>query len=529
MSKWILPQNDRELSGEISRALGIPLAVADVLRNRGAESVEEALLFLEPPSDITNDPHELTDFDRAISELLERRDRGKVLVWGHDDVDGISATTLLVEACRLCGIEAEYYIPNRTTEGYGIFVDKVFSRGHSILVVTVDTGISEARSVRDLSEAGVNCVITDHHEVPAELPDAEAVVNPKRADSSYPFKELAGAGVAYLVARELLSSTGKRHEDLIALSSLGTLSDRVPLVGDNRIIVSNGFRNLAHSNRPALVLLRNFVEWETCTESTNLWRKVNSVIASGDSNEGVNPGCELLLADRVETADELLQALAVKREEREVIRKKAWNMVTEATEEIRHSEDEGLLLLTFPDMPFRIAGYCSSRLLEETGRPNIIIVGHGDVLTAEARSHDGFDLVKAFNSMAGMFVKYGGHKKAAGFSIRTENVEEFKETIAEYAQGKVEQIKTQVDTVLDLTAITSELSSAFERLGPFGEGNPRPVVATQVLADTSVIHELAREGKYGLTWEPLAEPTEDTGRAVIRFTSLGRVSVIGYI
>jgi single-stranded-DNA-specific exonuclease len=483
-----LPCDDAQ-AAVLAIALNVHPTIARLLCMRGFGDAEQADRFLNPSLEHLHDPFRLADMDKAIPRL-ERAiaQREKIAIHGDYDVDGITSTVILRRALEMLGGEVIHFLPERMRDGYGLqpaAIDRLHAEGVR-LIVSVDCGIRAGEAARRAGELGVDLIITDHHEPEGTLPPALAVINPKRPDCAYPDKYLAGVGVALKVVQALCSRAGKGKwlPAFVKIAALGTLADVVPLVGENRVIASHGLASLTAG--PHAVGLRALLEACGLAGKTIDSYHVGFMIAPRVNAAGrmstPDIAARLLLATDEAMGDEaraLAQQLCdenLKRQTEEA------DLVTQAKNAIETDPAVGahnVLVVGGSGWHRGVIGIAASKLVDAYHKPSIVLSIDGDVAHGSCRSIPDFDLLAALEHCADLFVKFGGHKQAAGLTMEAERVPEFRARINAYADATIEpdqlRPRLRIDAPLSLKAITHDLMRGLDQLGPFGLANPRPV------------------------------------------------------
>jgi len=481
--RWIL-HDQATLSPallEAASASGLGPRAATVLAGRGIETPAELTAFLAPAEDGLHDPERLPDAGR-LRERVDRAHRAgeTVMVFGDFDADGITGLAILVIALRSLGLTVVPYVPSRLDEGHGLSSAAVEAAGvaGATLIVTVDTGSSSAIEVGAAAASGIDVIITDHHRVPADPPAAVALVNPHRADASYPDRRLSGAGVAFKVAQLLLAGEPDgpaRALDLADLATIGTVSDMAPVIGENRSIVRLGIARLRKAPRVGLAALlaragtKGPVDLETI--GFTLAPRLNAAGRVGEAMDAAR----LLLADDPAEAT----ALAVTLDAANLTRR---DLTRLALAEARSAAGDGSGQATIVrgPWPVGIIGLVASRLSEDTGRPAIVGAELGEVVRASCRSGSGIDLAATLEQCAELLVRHGGHAGAAGFEVAAARWDEFHQRFLELVEADPPADPRQpllIDLALPARAIDYDLVRDLARLAPFGPGHPDPLVA----------------------------------------------------
>ncbi|HBX22337.1 MAG TPA: single-stranded-DNA-specific exonuclease RecJ [Desulfotomaculum sp.] len=487
--KWRVKASDPAMQFILSRKLGVSPLMAQLLINRGIFTAAAAKDFLDVDLSGLHSPMLMRDMDRGV-ELAARalETRQKILVYGDYDVDGVTGTTLLVTVLRRLGGEVDYYIPHRLDLGYGLHT-KVLKQARENgvgLIITVDCGISNAAEVAEsLAGGGPEIIITDHHEPPAELPPAAAVINPKRHDCNYPFRELAGVGVAYKFALALLEKKACpiEPEEYLDLVCLGTVADIVPLNGENRILVKHGLAKLARFERPGLKALYQVCGLKNEFPGTRevgyiLAPRLNAAGRLGDAGTAV----DLLLSDDLESALELAAELVRNNQTRQELESVALGEALGMLDGDPSLAADRVLVLASSHWHPGVIGIVASRLVDRYHKPALLLACEGERGKGSARSIKGFDLMPALEYCSGCLLEYGGHSMAAGISLKTDQIDRFRVSINEYAAGVLDNEKQpdtlELDALVSLQDVTHELVNEIEMLQPHGHGNPSPILGT---------------------------------------------------
>lgn len=481
IKRWLIAEPDRETVQALSEACGFTTLAAATLCARGMTIPAEAEKFLHPPA--LYDPHLLTDMDVAVETITEAIQSNKrIIVFGDYDVDGITATCVLTDYLRSVGANCGYYIPDRLNEGYGLncmAIDRLREEGAELLI-TVDSGVTAHEEAAHAAEIGLQMVITDHHECRDVQPPAKAVVNPKRPGSSYPFRELAGVGVAFKLVAAMMGNQKEalsRYADLVAL---GTIADVMPLVGENRVIVSEGLRRLGATQNVGLeMLLREagmFGKKLTAgSVSYVLAPRINAAGRMGSADQAA----ELFLtADRKRA-----QVLAALLCELNKTRQAAENQILNQTLAVLRREynpiEDKIIVLAGEGWHHGVIGIVSSRLCDRYACPVMLISLEGDMGKGSGRSIKGFNLFEALSDAGELLEKYGGHELAAGLTIHRDQVETFKQRITAYAERNLQpqclQPTLKIDCEIDPQWIELENVKGLSVMEPFGMKNPQPV------------------------------------------------------
>lgn len=510
--EWKLDPVSAELIRDISVGLGVSDLLARVVASRGADSVAGAREFLAAGEADLADARLLPDSAKAVERVAQALERGeKIAVHGHDDADGVCATTIMVEALHQMGASPLTYVPDRRREGHGLSAGEIDRLAASSvgLIITVDSCVSERELIAYAGTLGIDTIVTDHHEIPPELPNAVAVVNPKLPDSPFPYRYMAGVGVSLRVAELLLAELGDRfrgrdgapwtgpgwQDEAVALAAVGSVADKVPLSGENRKIVARGLEALPRTERPGLrAMLEESRLWGDSIEPADIQEYLGPIFGRVSDGAGGNDALRALMTRDPAEARAIAKALVAERARWRGAAADAWRGV--AGQAADASRKGVAVLMVEADIPIEVMGYVTTRLADSSGRPTIVLTSKGDEVMAEARGPYGFDLVAAFRSMPGLFLGYGGHPRAAGFSARPSDVPEFKRRMLDYvALNPPQPPPRQIDAAAELLDLTTDKAVELEKLEPFGFGNSRAVLLARAVT-TRVAEEAAAKGVH---------------------------------
>ncbi|AXF57756.1 single-stranded-DNA-specific exonuclease RecJ [Salicibibacter kimchii] len=478
-TRWNVRALDKRAK-TLADSLRVSELTAHLLCNRGMGQVEDARVFLHTDESVLHDPFSLAGMEDAV-DRIQRAAEGneKIVVFGDYDVDGVSSTALMCETLEKMGARYDWYVPNRFTEGYGpnSAAFQNIQEDGCTLVITVDTGIAAIESINAAQENGMDVIVTDHHEAPPELPDAYAIINPKQPECPYPFKELAGVGVVSKLAHALLEAFPEDGLDLIAL---GTISDLVPLVEENRFFAKFGLRELDHLNRPGVQALKEIsdIKGPPFSEETVGFGFGPRLNAAGRMDSAA-PAVQLLLADDPEHARSLAGVIdGYNRERQQTVTK----ITEEALDQLQpKAEKLPAIVVTGKGWNPGVTGIVASRLVEKYYRPTIVIAlddeGSGK---GSARSIEGFDLYQSLSKHRELFQRFGGHRMAAGLSIDEDKIPNLRATLGEEVKRTLPAESfvpsTDIELTLSVEEVTTELIREIEELAPFGIENPKPLV-----------------------------------------------------
>ncbi len=488
--RWSIEAADPDLVSAIQRSAGLTAATAEALVRRGVGSADEAQRLLSPDIRDLPDVQLLPDVDKMVARVRRALEVGeRITVHGHDDADGVTASIVMVDALRELGGEVGVYIPDRRTEGHGlntVELDGLAASGTTLLI-TVDSCVSEVENIAYAASLGIDVIVTDHHEIPPVLPAAVAIINAKLPDSPYPYRYMAGAGLAWRLAGHLLEEFADKRtaappwggerwmDEALPLAAIGSIADRVPLTGDNRVLITEGLRVLPQTVRPGLrALLEASNLSGRALSYDDVQENIGSIFGRVSDGKGTNRAYEMLAEEDPEAAASIARELADARQEWRSTANRAWKIVERVASEL---PADSPVLIVEAAVPIEVMGSATSRLAEKTGKPCLLIMKKNGEAHAEARGPAGYNFVVAFQSMGELFLGYGGHPRAAGFSIESDRVDEFRARMeAHAAEHPPVPVPRVVDAELPLSDAT--LTTAVELAGfaPFGQGWGRPVL-----------------------------------------------------
>jgi single-stranded-DNA-specific exonuclease len=543
---WEIQAGDERLEEELRRTALLSPLQARLLSARGIATAEEGVQFMNPSLENLHDPFLFNEMERAtriLHEAVTRRER--ILVHGDYDADGVCGTALLVEALAKLGADVHFFVPDRTKDGYGLarrVMDRGFDAGVK-LVLSVDCGSSDREVVAALVEHGVKVIITDHHETGARLSEADAFINPKLPGERYPFKQLTGSGVAFKLLQGLERTMGidlalGEHLDLVAL---GTLGDSGEMRDENRIIVLAGLKLLGQWKRPGLRALRGESRlsengFTARQVSFTLVPRLNSPGRMGSARDVV----ELLMTRDEAEASRIAAEIEDKNRRRRVHDSRVTEEACYLADIILRRSGPRALVFSSSSWHEGVVGIGAARLAERYNLPSILIAVREGVGKGSARSAGMVNVKEALERCSEHLIEFGGHKEAGGFSIREEAIPDFQrmfeEVVEELAARPSGPCIYRADAEVSLGECTLELGSFIEKLGPFGAGNPEPLLlirGLEVLRGTRVVGDghlrlEARDRKgetqalIGFSLASAWRPAEITGRAVDVLVNLRR-------
>ncbi|MGY0171755.1 single-stranded-DNA-specific exonuclease RecJ [Lactococcus petauri] len=476
-SKYIWKLTESDLPDEflkLSKKYKLDTLAAQILWQHGIRAEEEIQAYLNPDLQQLHDPFLLHDMEKAVQRILTAIENGQnILIYGDYDADGMTASSVMKSALDELGAEVQVYLPNRFTDGYGPNLDvyKYFIQNEDIdLIITVDNGVAGHEAIAYAQSQNVDVIVTDHHSMPEVLPEAFAIVHPEHPESNYPFKYLAGVGVAFKVATALLDYI---PSDMLDLVAIGTIADMVSLTDENRILVSHGLKVLANTERAGLMELMRLsgTDFEKVNEETIGFQIAPRLNALGRLDDP-NPAIELLTGWDEEVAAEIAQMIDEKNSERKVIVENIFNQA------LTMITDEPIQILHHKDWHKGVLGIVAGRLLEQFHKPIIMLAEEEGVLRGSARSIENFNIFEALNEHRELFMAFGGHKQAAGMTFALENVEAIKQVMLDFIQENdidmSEKSSLEVQGSLQFDEISLETIRSLEKLSPYGMDNPKP-------------------------------------------------------
>ncbi|MBI5183779.1 MAG: single-stranded-DNA-specific exonuclease RecJ [Nitrospinae bacterium] len=529
-TEWNLPKVDQMLCSILSREIDIEPLIAQIIINRGMTDSISARRFLDPSLKYLYDPFMMKDMDKGIRRIIDAiRGREKICIYGDYDVDGITATALLITFFREVGIDVSYYIPDRISEGYGLNIQAIKEiRGAGVsLIITVDCGISDIDEVEEAKGLEIDLIITDHHHVPDRLPDAVAILNPEQKDCPYPFKYLSGVGIAFKMIKGLRSALRKekwfqgvlpnlkRHLDLVAL---GTIADIAPLVDENHILVKYGLKEITNNSKIGLRSLKvisgiNEKDIDTYDVGFVLAPRLNATGRIGRGDMGV----ELLISEDISRAMDISRYIERVNRERQHIQEKILKEVKEIIEGGLTSKESSLpisrgtqagdsirpIVLASDKWHPGVIGIVASKIVDDYFTPTILISLDGERGRGSARSTPFFHIYDGLRECSDLLIDFGGHKSAAGLTIKKEKIEEFKERFNMVVKKGISNIDTipiiNIDAIVDLNALNKDVVKSIDSLGPFGHSNPQPILLAQgvrVIGEHSIIGKNGQHLKF---------------------------------
>lgn len=501
---WVYKNNPVSDVDIISEQAGISPLLSKLFLSRGINDINYIRDFINPSLDKLLDPFLLKDMDKAVERILKSiEQKEKILIYGDYDVDGTTATSILYNFIKTLDVCVDYFIPNRLEDGYGLSkssIAKVYDYFPNI-IITADCGTTSIEEIQQLKDSGIDVIVTDHHECTGQLPEAYAVVNPCRPDCTYPFKELAGVGVAYklITALCIKLNLGNRYYNYLDLVALGTVADVVPLTEENRILVKYGIDLIENTSNIGLKALV-----ESCIlkdKKINSWTigfvlgpRINAAGRTGDASRAVR----LFTTNDEKEASDLVDELNEANKYRQDTEAEILEQVINHVETQIDLEREKVIVVSGDGWHHGIIGIVASKITDRYYRPCILISCEDGEGRGSGRSIEGFNLFTALSNQTSLLEKFGGHELAAGLTIKKENIQEFRSRINEYADEVLTHEhmipKLRVDLPVSREDLTIQNIRELDKLAPFGAGNPSPVFICETLKIQSA--RTVGEGKH---------------------------------
>ncbi len=532
--RWSLQPPQPLLAGRLAAQAGVSPLLAQCLLNRGLSEPEAIGRFLQPRLKNLCDPFLLPDMESAVTRLLRAREQGeRLVIFGDYDVDGVSSTALLLEVFRRLGWQVDCYLPHRLDEGYGLSqegVENCLQRFPVTLLLAVDCGSTAVASIAWLKERGVDVIVLDHHQVSTPAPEAVALVNPQlskagftpasdsvadgsRHDAGPAFTELCSVGLAFKLAHALVkrgretSLPGATEFDLrplLDLVALGTVADLVPLVGENRILVSAGLERLNTTQRPGLMALKQVAQTPPEVGTYEVGFQLGPRLNAAGRLETAEEALHLLLAGDLTGALPIARRLDSQNRERQKIERGIVDEVCGAVRTTFNPQTDFVIVEGRLLWHIGVVGIVASRVLQEFYRPTIIVGGDGELWRGSGRSIPGFDLAAALRECDDLLVRHGGHAMAAGLTVRPENLDALRQRLNELARRALSSDALQPQLRLDAEAGLEEISLAalaeLAQLKPTGQGNPGVQFFARQLSHQRPLQRIGAERQHVKMW-----------------------------
>ena len=499
------PQGDPEITRELSKALGIDQTLANLLVQRGVTTFDEAKIFFRPMLSELHDPFLMKDMDKAIDRIFKAVERNeRILVYGDYDVDGTSAVALVFTFLNTFHEEIDYYIPDRDNEGYGISFKGIdFAAETNVkLIIALDCGIKSVEKVAYATGKGIDFIICDHHRPGAENPAATAILDPKRSDCPYPYKELSGCGIGFKLIQAYAQRKKIPFEQLIQYLDLVVISiasDIVDITGENRILAHYGLKLINSKPRPGLeallrysAMMKNDDGMGGCVFTreltiTDLVFMIGPRINAAGRIESGKNSVRLLITRNLEDAKKVAEQINAYNTERKTLDSSATLQAIGMIGENAKLKSARSTVIFHPSWHKGVIGIVASRLTETYYRPTVVLTLSNGLITGSARSVRDFDIYEAVDACSDLLEHFGGHKFAAGLSLKPENLERFRDRFEAFVSERLEGIELvpimEIDTKLQLNVISSRFFGVLRQFAPFGPGNMAPLFLTSGVMD----------------------------------------------
>lgn len=500
--EWKIYDVDEEKVEEISSKYNLNKLISTILANRNITTEEEIRLFLSPTRKDFHNPFLITDMEKSVERIIKAiENKEKVTIYGDYDVDGITSITVLKSFLKDRGLETSQYIPNRLNEGYGLnnnAIEKIKQQGCD-LMITVDCGISAINEIDYANSIGIETIITDHHEPGNEIPKAYAVIDNKRKDSKYPFRELAGVGVVFKLIQAIGIKLGLKEEEYLKyldIVCVGTISDIVPLVDENRVIAKLGLmliRQTRNIGLKSIIDTSGYTQIDSNSISFGIAPRINACGRMGKAEDAL----KLFLSKNYNEVSELAKKLNDYNKLRQDTEKEIYENAIKQIEQNKLDKNNSIIVGGH-NWHHGVIGIVSSKITEMYFKPSILLSFEEDGIgTGSGRSIPGFDLHEALTKCLDSVEKFGGHSMAVGLTVKKEKFEEFKKEFEQIAtNSNVSEIMPiiNIDAKIDFSAINKDMVESLKQLEPFGEGNKMPVFVFKNLKIDSI--RALSEGKH---------------------------------
>jgi len=503
--RWTLqPKPDASIIKKLSQALNVDIIIASLLVQRGIETFDQAKKFFRPSLEDLHDPFLMKDMDFAVSRIEKAITQGEnIMVYGDYDVDGTTSVALVSSYLKTLYTQIATYIPDRYDEGYGVSYNGIdYAHDNDIsLIIALDCGIKAIEKVAYAKSKGIDFIICDHHRPGDQLPDAVAVLDPKREDCEYPYKELCGCGVGFKLIQALAVGQGQTIKDLVPYLDLVATAigaDIVPVTGENRVLAYYGLQVINTNPRIGFKAMISNVNKESLTITDVVFIIAPRINAAGRMKHGLH-AVNLLTEENMETALQYAAEIELYNGERKDADKK---ITEEALAQIQsnNEEDKNTTVVYEENWHKGVIGIVASRLTETYYRPTLVFTKSGEKLAASARSVKGFDVYNALDACSDYIEQFGGHKYAAGLTLLEEQYESFKQKFEEVVSSTIDKKllvpEISVDMQIELEQITPKFYRILKQFGPYGPGNMTPVFMTEELKDTGYAKCVGADEKH---------------------------------
>jgi len=487
---WIITTEQTNVNQiqNLQSSLSCPYIIAELLLRKNISSPQDAEEFFHPDFNNLHDPYLFNDMEKAVRRIMQAiENQGKIVIYGDYDVDGTTATSLLLIGLRELGAVVDFYIPNRMIEGYGLSMlgNKAILSKKAHVVITVDCGINAVDEINYLNKEGVDVIVTDHHTPKKILPEAFAIIDPKLEDSKYPYQELAGVGIALKLIIAIYRKYNRDNIENVStffdLAGLGTIADIVPLTGENRIIASLGIERLEERKNLGLSYLLNLAGLKTCKlKSSDIVFKLAPRINAAGRLGSADRAVDLMTTSISEDAKNLALAIHNENQKRQLIDQTTFREACDVIESKYQDLDKTFFFVLATDHWHPgVIGIVASKIVEKYNRPTILITFAEGEGSGSGRSIHNFNIFECLSHFEEYLISFGGHKYAAGLTILPEYIDIFEKKVNEYARNRltIEDIRPQIyiSGELKLNEIDKDLLEWLKRFAPFGPGNMNPI------------------------------------------------------
>ncbi len=501
--KWKFYNINEKKVEEISKKYNINKLLATILVNRNITEEEQIRIFLNPTRKDFHDPFLMPDMDIAVNRIITSiKNKEDIIIYGDYDVDGITSTTVLKSFLETQGLKVDTYIPNRLLEGYGLnnnAIEEISTKDYK-LMITVDCGISAVDEIQYANTLGLETIVTDHHEPGEDLPNALAVIDAKRKDNKYPFRELAGVGVVFKLIQAIsqkLNLEEKEYLKYLDIVCVGTISDIVPLVDENRVIAKLGLKLVEQTKNlglKSIIMSSGYQKIDSNLISFGIAPRINACGRMGHQEDAL----KLLLSSDINQVQELTEKLNDFNKQRQDTEKRIYLEAIEQIEE-NNLDEKNVIVLTGENWHHGVIGIVSSKITDMYFKPSILLCldNQTNLGKGSGRSISGFDLYEALTECGDVIDKFGGHSMAIGITVKKDKIQEFKDKFEEIANNyKIEEIVPiiNIDAKLNIAELSKEIVKSLKDLEPFGEANKMPLFAFKNLKIDSI--RALSEGKH---------------------------------
>lgn len=495
-SSWILkPEGDLATINKLMQELNVSKPIATMLVQRGINTFDEAKRFFRPELEHLHDPFLMADMDKAVNRLNQAiKNNEKVLVYGDYDVDGTTSVALVYSFLKKISQNIDYYIPDRYTEGYGISFKGIdfASENKFDLVIALDCGIKAVDKIEYANTKNIDFIICDHHTPGEKIPDAIAVLDPKRSDCYYPYKELSGCGVGFKFLQAYTQQNSGSFEELYSyldIVAVSIASDIVPITGENRVLAYYGLKELNNTKKEGL---KAIIEVAGLKDKqiiiSDCVFKIGPRINAAGRIESGRSAVKLLISDNKEQAEQFSKEINSLNDTRQGLDRNITEEALQMIEDNPEWKNHKATVLYKEDWHKGVVGIVASRVIEHYYKPTIVLTKSKGLATGSARSVDGFDLYAAIDACSSLLESFGGHMHAAGLTVKTENIDPFRKCFNDVVTRMItpeQQIpKIEIDAKLSFNEITANFFNIIRQFAPFGPGNMTPVYVTEHVMDT---------------------------------------------